>query len=56
MHLFYVLALLVLGFGLGRLRHPANLKLSKIKAEVEFYEHSVGVEVQTLVANIKRYL
>lgn len=51
-----VLALVALGFGLGRVKHPANLKLSKIKAEVLQLELEGKAEEKAVVARIKSLL
>lgn len=49
------------GFGLGRVKHPANLKLSAVKAEIAEYEAEiagapVAVELKALLARIKSLL
>jgi hypothetical protein len=55
-HLFWILALLAVGFGLGRVRHPANLKLSKIMAEVVTYEHTIAADAHAALMRVKALL
>lgn len=44
-------------FGLGRVKHPANLKLSAVKAEIAKISYSnVSVEVSGVVARLKALL
>lgn len=43
-------------FGLGREKHPANLKLSAVKAEIAKIEAEVASDVKAVVARIKSLL
>lgn len=56
LYLIAVAALIAAGFGLGRVKHPANLKLSKIKAEVTQLELEGKAEEKSVVARIKALL
>jgi hypothetical protein len=52
-HLLVVAAVLALGFGLGRVHHPANLKLSAVKAEIAKIEQEAQVVVIADEAKVK---
>jgi hypothetical protein len=57
-HLVASAVLVALGFGLGRVKHPSNLKLSAIKAEVlkleaEVKNYSVA---SAAIARLKKLL
>ena len=47
---------LAVGFGAGRVHHPANLKLSVVKAEIMKVEGVVGFDVQAFIARMKALL
>lgn len=49
-------AVLAIGFGLGRVKHPANLKLSAIKAEIKYIELEAFSTKANLVARLKQLL
>lgn len=48
-----VAAVFGLGFGAGRVKHPANLKLSAVKAEVAKIEAELVADEKKLVAEAK---
>jgi hypothetical protein len=50
------LALLALGFGLGRVKHPANLKVAAIKAKIAELEAEGKAETFLVLAKIKALL
>jgi len=56
LHVAAVLALLALGFGAGRVKHPANLKLAAVKAEIVKIEAEAKAEYAAVVARIKALL
>jgi hypothetical protein len=51
-----VLAVFALGFGAGRVKHPANLKLSAVKAEIAKIEADGTEFAASVVARIKGLL
>lgn len=56
-----LLAAAALGFGAGRVKHPANLKLSAVKAEIAKYGAEiagvpVAVEIKALLSRLKSLL
>jgi hypothetical protein len=55
-HFFIAVAMLVGGFGLGRVKHPANSKLSAVKAEIAKIEAEVVVDAKAVVARVKALL
>ena len=55
-HFFIAVAMLVGGFGLGRVKHPANLKLSAVKAEIAKIEAEVVADAKAVVARVKALL
>lgn len=55
-HGLVILALLALGFGAGRVHHPANLKLSNIKAVIAEYEVLISGDAKLALAKIKSVL
>jgi len=56
--LIAVVAILSMGFGLGRVRHPANLKLSALKAEIAKIEVELTADItdNAIVARLKKLL
>lgn len=62
-HVIAVVAVLALGFGMGRVKHPSNLKLANVKAEVVkleaeamVKEAAIKAEVLAVVARVKALL
>lgn len=54
---FLISALLLAGgFGLGRVHHPANLKLDAVKAEIAKIEAEVVADAKTVIARVKALL
>ena len=51
-----VIALLAIGFGAGRVHHPANLKLVAVKAELAKIEGEILTNSKAVVARIKALL
>jgi hypothetical protein len=49
-------AVLALGFGFGRVHHPANLKLAAIKAEIMKIESDGVISVSNLFIRLKSLL
>ncbi len=45
-----------LGFGAGRVKHPANLKISAVKAELAKLEAEGKAEYAAVVARLKSLL
>lgn len=48
-----VLAVFALGFGFGRVKHPANLKLRAVKTEIAKIEADGTQYVASVVARLK---
>lgn len=48
-----VVALVALSFGAGRVKHPANLKVAAVKAELLKIEAELKADEQKLVAEAK---
>lgn len=48
-----IFAIFALGFGAGRVKHPANLKLSAVKAEIAKIEAELVAEEKKLAAEAK---
>lgn len=55
-----VVALLAIGFGAGRVHHPANLKLSAVKAEIAKteaeFEKQIVLAGTAIIARLKAVL
>ncbi len=47
---------LAIGFGFGRVKHPANLKLSAVKAEIAKIEAEAFSTKDNLLARLKALL
>ena len=47
---------LAVGFGMGRVHHPANLKLSAVKAEIAKIEAEVVADAKAVIARVKAVL
>lgn len=54
--LISAVAILAAGFGLGRVKHPSNLKLTAIKAEIVKIEGEVSTDVKSVIARVKAIL
>jgi hypothetical protein len=55
-HGLVILALLALGFGAGRVHHPANLKVANIKIEIANFEATLAGDAKAVIAKIKAIL
>jgi hypothetical protein len=55
-HFLIAVAMLAGGFGLGRVKHPANLKLSAVKTEIAKIEAEVVADAKAVVARVKALL
>ena len=55
-HVIGVPALLLIGFGLGRVKHPSNLKVANIRIAIQNYEASGTASAKKVLATIKSYL
>lgn len=56
MHAIGLLVVLAIGFGIGRLKHPAKLKLAAVEAELSKIETELKLDVFVAHADVRNVI